>query len=116
MADIPKTLPPGANADAGVALTWTAATTSDQTIAHDPGDLILAWNTHASTGSTVTVTSAPAPETGRINNITAEAIAAGAIRVYGPFPRAGWAQSTGKLLVKASDASVTFAVLKPRAV
>jgi hypothetical protein len=114
MADIPKTTAPGANGDAGAAIVWTAATTSDQEIAFDPNDLVLMWNTHASTGYTGTVYSAPAPETGRINDITADAIAAGAIHLFGPFPRAGWAQANGKLKVKANNAAVMIGVLKPR--
>src|SRR5687767_10119504 len=103
MADITATTPPGDRADAGDAITFTAATTSDQEAAFQSGDYLLAWNSGAS-GRTVTVYSAPAPDSGRTNDITAEAIAAGAIRVYGPFERAGWRQSNGKLKFKASHA------------
>lgn len=110
MADLVKTTPVGSQADAGVALTFTAADTTDQTCEFTPGDILLAWNTGAGS-HTVTVYSAPEPTTGRINDITAESIAAGAIRAYGPFPARGWKQSTGKLKFKANHAEVKFAIL-----
>lgn len=110
MADLTKTTPPGGNADAGVAITFTAATTTDQEAAFSSGDYLIAWNSGASP-RTVTVYSAPAPRSGRLNDITAEAIAAGAHRIYGPFDRAGWRQANGKLKFKASHADVQFAVV-----
>lgn len=111
MALLPRTTPPGSNADAGVAVTFTAATASaDDTITFGAGDVILAWNSGGSS-RTVTIYSAPDP-TGRIDDITAESIAAGAHRVYGPFKTIGWRQSDGTLKVRASHADVRFAILR----
>lgn len=114
MADLTKTTLLGSQADAGVAITFTACVADvDQTSVFEPGDVLLAWNDGASS-RTVTVYSAPEPVTGRLNNIEAESIAAHAIRAYGPFPAKGWKQSTGKLKYKANHADVKFAIIKGR--
>ena len=113
MADITKTLAPGDTLDAGRAITFTVATTGDQEAAFAEGDTLIAWNTGAG-AHTVTVYSAPDPISGRTNDITAESIAPGAIRRYGPFRSRGWKQSNGKLKFKANHAEVKFAVLSQR--
>lgn len=110
MADLVKTTPLGARADAGVALTWTAADTTTQETSFREGDLLLARNTGAG-AHTVTVVSAPSPRSGRTNDITAESIAAGAVRVYGPFTRSGWKRTGSKLQFSADHAEVEFAIL-----
>lgn len=110
MANITKTAPLGANADAGVALTFTAADTTVQTAEFRAGDLLLAWNSGGSP-RTVTVYSA-ANRSGRTNDITAEAIAVGAIRMYGPFTREGWKQDANELHFSGSHSDVKFAVIK----
>lgn len=111
MADIPKTLPPGGNADAGAALVWTAATGADQETAFHRGDLLLALNGDGAQ-QTVTVYSAP-DEQGRVNNVT-QIVAAGASYLFGPFPPLGWRQANGKLKFKATDTDVKFAVVRQR--
>lgn len=110
MADITKTQAPGRNADAGALVIWTVATGADQEAAFDEGAVLHAKNTGAG-APTVTVYSAPGKLTGRIDNITAEAIAAGAQRVYGPFTKDGWQQANGKLKFLGSTADISFAIL-----
>lgn len=96
---------------AGVAITMTAADTVNQNqFAAQGQDLVIAHNTGV-TGHTVTITSAADPY-GRTGDITAESIAAGEYRVYGPFPRIGWEQSDGKFYLEANDAEVKFGVIK----
>lgn len=100
------------NPVAGTLLVWTAAdTTNFNSFAMTGNDLLLAWNTHASTGYTVTVTSAADPNFGRTANITTEAIAAGTIRSYSVPQLAGWQQPDGALYFQANNASVVFAVI-----
>lgn len=110
MADITKTKLASVNLDAGVALTFTAADTTDQTAVFKRGDVLIAWNAGLST-RTVTVYSAPERTSRRVDDITAESIGAGAIRAYYIDRLDGWKQSTGKLKFKASHADVKFAVL-----
>jgi hypothetical protein len=95
-----------------VLLVWTAADVSLlNSFAMSGKDLVLAWNTHATIGYTVTITSAPDPIFGRSKDITTEAIAAGAIRCYGVPQLDGWRQTDGSFYLQASNASVVFAVI-----
>lgn len=112
MADIAKTTPAYGGGAAGVVVTWTAATTTDQEAAFDPGDILIARNTGAST-RTVTVYSV-ANRAGRTGNIVDTLAVAPAARVYGPFTKEGWIQSNGKLRFKATHAEVEFAIIKAR--
>lgn len=100
------------NSDAGAAATPTAAdaVNFNQATFVD-GMRLIAYNSGVG-AQTVTITSAP-DTLGRTNDITAEAIAAGAHRQYGPFSRQGWKQADGKLYFAASDADVEFIVLVP---
>lgn len=108
---ITKTTAPGSYASAGVALVLTAADVANMNqVAAQGNDLVIAQNTDAS-GHTVTITSAPDPF-GRSGNIAAEAIAAGAIRIYGPFKLDGWIQTDGFLYFQADNALVKLAVVK----
>ncbi len=102
----------GGYAGAGVALTATAADTTNQnSTPHTGREIIIARNSGA-TGRTVTITSSPAQGTLRTGNITAESIAAGATRVYGPFPLNGWIQADSQLYFEANHAEVLFTVLR----
>lgn len=106
-----KTTAPGGYASAGVAITMTAADISNQnSFTAEGNDLVIAWNSGAST-RTVTMTSAADPF-GRLGTISAESIAAGAIRVFGPFPLPGWVQTDGKVYLSADHAEVKFGIIK----
>lgn len=98
------------NATAGVSLTLTAADISNLNSFVCTGyDLVVAQNT-GGVGYTVTITSAP-DAMGRTKDITTEAIAAGEVRIYGPFQGLGWRQTDGSIYLQASNAAVKFAVV-----
>ncbi len=102
----------GGYAGAGVVLTATAADTTNQNSTPLTGrEIIIARNSGASS-RTVTITSSAAQGTGRLGNIAAESIAAGATRAYGPFPLNGWIQSDSTLYFEANNAEVLFTVLR----
>ncbi len=106
-----KTTAPGNYAAAGVAVTMTAADVANlNSFVANGNDLVIAENTGA-TPYTITITSAPDPY-GRTADIATESIAAGAIRIYGPFPLAGWQQSDGSIYLQASNVAVKFGVVK----
>lgn len=77
----------------------------------ETGDVILAWNTHATTAYTVTLTSI-ADEKNRTGDVTAYSLAAGDIMVFGPLQQKGWRQTDGNMYLEASNASVKFAILR----
>lgn len=106
-----KTTIPSPYAGAGVAITMTAADTSNQNSFPLTGkEVVIAWNSGA-TPRTVTVTSVD-DRYGRQENITSESIAAGAIRVYGVgLALDGWQQTDGNLYLEANNAEVKFGIL-----
>ncbi len=106
-----KTTIPSPYAGAGVAVTMTAADTTNQNSFPLTGrEIVIAWNSGASS-RTVTITSVD-DRYGRSEHITAEAIAAGAIRVYGPgLALEGWQQTDGSLYLEANNAEVKFGIL-----
>jgi hypothetical protein len=112
MADpttLTKTTAPGAYAAAGGAVTMTAADVANGNRFVPSGkDLIIAHNTGVAERH-VTVTSV-VDEMNRLGTIAAEAIAAGAIRIYGPLPVDGWA-SGGYILCSADNAEVKFGIV-----
>lgn len=97
-------------ASAGAAVTMTAADVANgnQCLANKPA-LLIAQN-GGGAPYTVTVTSA-ADAHGRTKDITTEAIAAGAIRVYNLLEQPGWVQSDGYFYFAASNAAVLFGIL-----
>ena len=106
-----KTVAPGGYASAGVAVTMAAGDSVDGAeFVAQGNDLVIARNTGASP-RTVTISSTADPY-GRTKDITTESIAAGAIRVYGPFPQTGWVQSDGKIYLAASSTEVVFGVIR----
>lgn len=106
-----KTSAPGGYAAAGVAVTLTAAdTTNKNMIVAEGADLIIARNSGASP-YTVTITSSP-DAFGRTKDITTESIAAGEVRVFGPYPLTGWVQSDGRIYLEASNAAVLLGAIK----
>jgi len=77
----------------------------------DGTELILVLNTDSG-AHTVTVTSV-ADSLGRTGHITAYSLGAGEYALLGPVKLAGWADSTGKVLISANDATVKFLVVRP---
>lgn len=105
-----KTTAPGSTNYTGVALTMTAADTTDKNQFVAAGkDLIVAHNTGGST-YTITVTSAADPY-GRTKDISAVNITAGQYMVFGPVELTGWQQADGKVYLEASNAAVKFGVV-----
>lgn len=105
-----KTTGVGPNPTAGVAVTMTAADVTNKNQFTLTGrEILIVHNTHATTAFTFTVTSIADPY-GRTGHITAESIAAGAIKALGPFSLEGWKQTDNYLYCEASDASVKFGV------
>lgn len=107
---VPATVQPGGYTDAGALLTEVAADVTLKNYAVMGNRTLLIAHNGGASPYTVTVTSA-ADKFGRTNDLTAEAIAAGAIRIFGPFARQGWAQPGNQLFFEASNAAVLFAVL-----
>ena len=107
-----KTTAPGAYAAAGIEATMQAADIAGNYFISTGKELLIAMNS-GSTPRTITITSGP-DEFNRAGTITAEAIAGvvGTVRVFGPFPAAGWVQSgTRNILVTASQAEVKLGVI-----
>lgn len=103
---------PSPYAGAGVAATETAADTTNQNSFPLTGrEIVIARNAGAST-RTVTITSVD-DRFGRQENIAAENIAAGELRVYGVgLALEGWQQTDGSLYIEANHADVKFTVLR----
>ena len=105
-----KTNAPGGYSGSGTAVTMTAAdATNKEEFVSTGRELVIAQNTGVG-ARTVTINSVD-DSFGRAEDITAESIAAGAIRVYGPFPTAGWQQSGGKINLEASHAEVKWGII-----
>ena len=101
---------PGPNPTAGVAVTMTAAdTVNKEQFALTGREVLIIHNTGASS-RTYTITSVADPF-GRLGDITAQTIAAGAIHTVGPFGLAGWQQTGGFLYIEANNAEVKFGVI-----
>ena len=107
-----KTTAPGAYPTAGTTLTWNDADAANgNTFPMTGRDLVLVRNGHATTAKTYTVTSA-ADAQGRSKNITAESVAAGVVRVLGPFRnKNGWAQASNAFYIDGEDNNVKIAVI-----
>lgn len=87
---------PGRYPTANLTPTWQAVAAADTVRYTNTGNqLILARNTHATNSSTVATNSVAMPGTGRLGNIAAETIAAGAQLVIGPLAQDGWTDSSG---------------------
>lgn len=109
--ELTATSAPGAYAGESAAVTMTAADTTDKEQFTLTGrELLLIHNTGGSPASW-TATSVDDPF-GRSEDITTEAIAAGAIHVYGPTRLEGWAQTDGKFYLEASSADVEFGIIR----
>lgn len=105
-----KTGAPGGYAGAGMAVTMTGADVGNMNAFPVSGnDMIIAQNTDVSAHN-ITVTSM-ADQYNRVGHITNESIAAGAIRIDGPFKRDGWMQADGNIYLQADNALVKFGVI-----
>lgn len=105
-----KTSGTGRYPTAGVAVTMTAANTTDkEQFALTGREVILIHNTGASS-RTYTITSVADPFTGRSGDVSAVSIAAGAIHCIGPMGPDGWRQTDGNLYLEANNAEVKFGV------
>jgi hypothetical protein len=102
-----------AYASANVAdLTMAAADVANKNeFAASGHDLIFAHNTTAGP-ETITVTSVADPQQGRTGDVTAYSLGAGEYAVLGPFHRAGWQQTNGKIYIEASNIGVKLGVVQ----
>lgn len=107
---LPKTSSPSPDPVAGVAVTLTAADVTNLNQFPWTGrEVVVAQNTDTA-AHTITITSV-ADERGRLGSISNEAIAAGVVRVYGPFSAQGWRQTDGNVYLQADSALVKFGVI-----
>jgi hypothetical protein len=103
------TLPPAADS---LDVVFTAADVANKNqFKLETGDIVLAWNTHATTTYTVTLTSI-ADDKNRQGDVTAYSLAAGDVMVFGPLQQKGWRQTDGNMYLEASNAAVKFAILR----
>lgn len=110
-ADATVTTAPGAYAGSSTAVTMNAGDTGDGNQFSLTGrELVIIQNTDASS-QTWTATSVD-DRYGRSEDITTEAIAADAIRVFGPVALEGWQQTDGKFYFSASSTNVKFGVIR----
>lgn len=105
------TTAPGSYSGASVLCTINNGNTGDGNEVPLTGrELLVIQNTNGG-AQTWTATSVDDPQ-GRVEHITTEAIAAGAIRVWGPVALEGWQQANGMLYFAASHADVKFIVIR----
>ena len=107
----PSTQSPGSYPTAMTAVTMTATDVGNGNHFVATGnDLIIAWNNSA-TPYTVTITS-QLSDKNRLGTITTQAIAADAHLILGPLKNAGWINSSGQVLITASNVAVEFGIIK----
>lgn len=96
----------------GLAVTMTAADVGNGNVFTFAGSrvLIIAQNTGGSS-YTVTITSQADPVTGRTGHVSAQSLAAGEIRVF-RIPSTGWADTSSKVYISASNTAVKFGLVK----
>jgi len=111
--------PPGAYGSTAVDLGLDVSTTNDIKDGANDSDfavtgkeLLIVFN---STGGSLNLllTSQPEPVTQRATNPNPLSIAipAGDTRMFGPFPRVGWADTTGRMKMQASAARLRAVIL-----
>jgi hypothetical protein len=102
---------PGTQNYTGAALTQLAAdTVNKEEVVITGKELVLAQNSDVG-AHTVTITSV-ADNLGRTKDIAAVSLAAGELRIFGPFGLEGWRQSDGFLYFEANHATIKFSVLR----
>src|SRR5689334_22536035 len=93
----------------GSTLTFTAADVANGNQFTPSGrDLIIAYNSHATTSYNWTLTSYP--YRGRSGDVGPESIAAGAFK-YVVIGTPGWKQTDGKIYLSGENAAIKFAVV-----
>lgn len=94
----------------GAAVTMAAADVANKnTFVASNDQLVICHNSGASS-RTVTIDSEPLAEYNREQDVAAQSIAAGVIRVF-RLVKNGWADSAGKINLEANHADVKFGVL-----
>lgn len=107
-----KTLIGGAYPSAGVLAVETAADVANLNAFPLTGREIVSARNTDTVSHNVTITSTP-DLFGRSQNITLEAIAAGATRYYGgPLGIPGWQQADGQLYLSSDSALVKFIIIQ----
>lgn len=92
-------------------LVWTAAdATNKEQFIPDADNLILVWNTHATTAYTFTITSV-VDERNRTGDIGPFTLQAGEIAAY-RLQKSGFLQSDGYIYMEANNAAVKYAIIK----
>ena len=97
--------------DAGVLVAATAAHATDKEQTLLTGREILLARNSGATPRVVTITSKADTTTGRVGDVTAT-VAAGAIRMFGPFDQDGFRQSDGMLYFEAAHAEIIWSVIR----
>lgn len=106
----PQTLAAPNTATPHTVLTFTAADVANGNRFKLNGDQILLARNTGVGARTVTISSAPDPW-GRVGDVTALSIAAGATVMFSKFNPQGWRQSDGYLNFAAEHAEVLFAIV-----
>jgi hypothetical protein len=110
MAVLAKTTLLGPWSQVGIAVTMTpsAGGGGDSFVAS--GDMILIARNSGAVERTITITSVADPVTGRMGNVTAQALAAGEIRAFRLLP-VGWSNA-GSIAIATSHAEVIIGILQ----
>lgn len=107
---VTKTPAPGSYAGTSTVLTMGNGSTGDGLyLALTGKEVLVIQNTNVG-AQTWTATSV-ANSYGRTEDITAESIAAGAIRIFGPVALEGWQQTNGQFYFTASSTDIKFGVI-----
>ena len=98
---------------AGQLITWATEDIANHSRFLFTGrEILLIWNSHATTTFTYTIASVPDAQ-GRSKDITSQNVLAGEIHTIGPFTvLQGWMQADGYLYIDSNNAAVKFAVLQ----
>lgn len=93
-------------------ITFEAQTSTDgwAITGNDGRVIILVRNDHATTAKTVTVTSVA--RNGRTGDQGAYSLAAGDVAMLGPFDRAGFNQSDGRVHIEGEDTDIVVAAIQ----
>jgi hypothetical protein len=95
------------------ALTLTAADpTNKEQFLLTERDVLLIFNSHASTAYTVTIDSVADPITSRTGSLSAISVPAQGLRCVGPLGLDGWKNSSGYLTFEAENAAIKYCVLR----
>lgn len=103
---------PGPYSQTGTALTKTAADVANGNHFILTGTTIVVAHNTGGSAYTVTIDSQPDAKYGRSGSVTAQSVAAGAVRMFRVVAD-GWAAAAdGKVTLSASNAAVEFGLMK----